>query len=152
LAADEDNTTVHGSAPEVVDLGTNYLGPSHFLFQGELFSPDVRKNWVCDSVRTLGSFAHRGPIPLAAITRISVLDNRDAFGFLIAAVDAIQKTQGGVGLTDAERQLGPPLTRWLNGDDVSVDEFPAILRPNIKSIEYIKARIAVGPSVFYERS
>jgi len=114
--------------------------------------PDARKGWVCESLRTLGSIAHRGGIPLAAITRISVLDNRDAFGFLSGGVDAIKKSQSGVGLTDIERQLCPPLTRWLSGNDVSADEFPAEMRSNAKSIEYITSRIAVRPRTVYERT
>jgi hypothetical protein len=44
-----------------------------------------------------------------------------------------------------------PLTGWLAGYDVSVDDFPAEIRPNAKAIEYIKARIVVRPTILYQQ-
>jgi hypothetical protein len=96
----------------------------------------------------LGSIAHEGPIALDAITRIAVMDNDDAFSFLSHIIGIITNARAGLGLTAAERRVGPLVTRWMLGEFVSASDLitaMAIGKADAKTLDHFEKRLAIRP-------
>lgn len=110
--------------------------------------PEAHRSWICESMKTLGSIAHRGPISLDAITGIAVMDNDDAFSFLSHMINFMTKSRAGSGLTAGERGVGPLLTRWLLGDVVSASDLAnamAVDKVDEKTLDHFATRLAIRP-------
>lgn len=111
-------------------------------------NPGQHKEWLCDCLTSMGVVAHKGPIPLSAIVRITVTDDSDAFSFLSTAVDAMTHDQSSGDLNALERQLGPLFTRWMLGLPVIADEFPSAMRGARARVDRC---LSIPPRVLYSR-
>ncbi|MCZ6652008.1 MAG: hypothetical protein O7D91_03160 [Planctomycetota bacterium] len=113
---------------------------------------EAHQDLVCESVDVLGSLAHKGPIQLSAITRITIMQDPNALSFLDAANDAMSTQRSQFGLNSLERQLGRLLTRWFIGEPVRMEEFPAEMRQSAGQKTTLANRLAMRPTVLYQSS
>lgn len=111
--------------------------------------PDAHKGSVCASIDVLGALAHKGPIQLSAITRITIMRDPNALRFLGDAVAAMSVERSQFGLNSRERQLGPLLTRWFVGDPVRMEDFPEAMRQSEENRTSLANFLAINPIVLY---
>lgn len=138
LYPDEDYVEQALRALGMVDediAGDEYLQARTLAIRNRI--DDYQEAWEA-SLEDLGSVAHRGPIPVSTITRISIYDPKSNPALTLRLSDPTITVLNAT-IYGRVYQL---LTAWLMGDPVSVDEFlraewPSQMPPPAEVVEAV---------------